>query len=151
MNALRFHVVSARLLTSFFYLPPINQHLNVGRNAQDESASSTFRPLKFALAIEQRSDKPPVAAERYAKLCEIAAHVHPNTVPRAHNLLAVPVTGGVYQEIGFLASLNELALAVSITAGFAALLLIIIDKPVRQKILLVAKHWPNRWRKHHRN
>ena len=93
----------------------------------------TYSPVKVRLLLEAGGEKPPISEERYSRLCEVAAHVHPGTVPQAHNPLRRPVCAGIYQEIGFLICLNELALASTLVASFASLL-IVKSKPLRKRI-----------------
>jgi hypothetical protein len=56
-------------------------------------------------------------------LVERAVHVHPGTKPQAHNVLGIPLAGAALQDEGLLVCLNEVAVGVSLSTVFGALLL----------------------------
>ena len=76
-----------------------------------------YSPVKVRLALEAQGCPVPIDESRYAGLCEVAVHPTPNTAPQAHNLQGIPTLGSVFQEGGFLISLNELAGATGVCAA----------------------------------
>ena len=82
-----------------------------------------FSPVKVRLKLEELGAIVPMDEENYSKLCEAFAHVNPHTKPQAHNILAMPVLGGFFQEAGVLVTLNELASIMVSIAGLAGVLL----------------------------
>ena len=97
-----------------------------------------FSPVKVRLGLEAVLGTPPISQERYTLLSERAAHVHPETKPQSHNILGIPVAGAIFQDEGLLVCLNELAIALSLSTLFGALLLD-LDKDLRKRIIGCAK------------
>ena len=97
-----------------------------------------FSPVKVRLGLEAVPGTPPISQERYTLLSERAAHVHPETKPQSHNILGIPVPGAIFQDEGLLVCLNELAVTLSLSTLFGALLLD-LDKELRKRIIGCAK------------
>jgi hypothetical protein len=70
-----------------------------------------FSPVKVRLALEGLGVPLPLDQERHARLSETATHVSPGIRPQVHNIARVPTLGALFQIIGALVCLNELAWA----------------------------------------
>jgi hypothetical protein len=75
-----------------------------------------FSPLKVRLQLEALKVPLPCNESRYSWLCEIAAHVTPQSKPQAHNPLGIPTAGAYFQQGGVLLSLNEVGAATALAA-----------------------------------
>ena len=97
-----------------------------------------FSPVKVRLRLQELQTSPSISQERYTRLSERAAHVHPGTKPQSHNILGLPMAGASLQDEGLLVCLNELALALSLAAAFGAHLLN-LENNIKIRIVSVAK------------
>lgn len=59
---------------------------------------------------------PPIDAERYAALCEIATHPTPYLAPGHYTGRGRPVLGAILQEVGVFVCVNELAYAMAMVS-----------------------------------
>jgi hypothetical protein len=105
------------------------------RTSDEATQRREFSPVRVRLRIEASGSVVPVDAERYALLSDIAGHVNSRTVPQAHNVLGIPVFG-VFQEEGFITTLNELATATVFVLLYGTFLL--VPDRARRKELLTA-------------
>ena len=104
-----------------------------------ESAWQKFSPAN----VRKRLGDPPIDTHRYGSLSARSAHPRPDLNPQSFNLLKLPSTGMMFQQIGLLVSLNELVRPLAYACLSAVSLLDISDK-VRQKILAEANDLLNR-------
>jgi hypothetical protein len=75
---------------------------------------AVYRPAAVRIKLSKVETKLiPMGDEKHRLLSERAAHVTPDTRPQVHNVLGRPSLGGLFQAVGFLVCLNELALAIS--------------------------------------
>jgi hypothetical protein len=85
---------------------------------------NNFGPAAVRRRLEAVSKfGPPIDAERYAALCEIATHPTPNLAPGHYSGKGRPVLGAILQEVGVFVCVNELAYAIAVTAIPIAVLL----------------------------
>jgi hypothetical protein len=82
------------------------------KTATRRDRMSAFTPVRVRLRLEELHLPVPVNEERYAALCEIGVHVTPETTPNTHNPEGIPAMGGLFQPVGFLMGLNQLAWSV---------------------------------------
>ncbi len=97
--------------------------LDEWKNASPAKIRGDFSPVKVRRRIENLLMSPVIGKDRYRRLSERAAHVHPGTTPQSHNILGRPSTGSQLQDAGILVCLNELALPLCIIVAFGAKLL----------------------------
>ena len=97
-----------------------------------------FTPFKVRVRLESLDTSSPISRERYQLLSERAAHVNPDTKPQSHNILGVPWIGAMLQEEGLLVCLNELAVALSISLAYGALMLD-LDQDVKMQAVTSAR------------
>ena len=97
-----------------------------------------FRPARVRAQLTELKTSPLVANERYGLLSSRAAHVHSNTKPQSHNVLEIPTATVILQPEGILICLNEIALPLSGSSCFGALLLD-LDAVTRETIISSAK------------
>ena len=99
-----------------------------------------FSAVKVRLRLESLSIPPAaVDKERYRVLSERAAHVHPETTPQSHNILGIPSAGAQLQNEGLLVCLNELAIPLSLTTTFGALILD-LEKSIKEQVFSASKN-----------
>jgi hypothetical protein len=92
--------------------------------ADKKTRLNHFGPAAVRRRLETLSDLgPPVDAERYAALCEIATHPTPNLAPGHYSGTGRPVLGAILQEVGIYFCVNELAYAIAMAAMPIAVLL----------------------------
>jgi hypothetical protein len=116
---------AANLLFLFFQKPDLVEEwrgLDEGRRRQQFSALEVRRRLE---AIG--GGLIPIDRTRYAGLCETGVHLTPALTPQAHNPAGRPTLGGVLQDAGLLAALNELAGAVGVCGASLSRLLKVAD------------------------
>lgn len=101
--------------------------------ADRKTRLAKFSPFKVRTVLARLRVPLPMDEDRYSKLCEIATHPTPETKPQAHNIRSRSVLGGVFQEVGALISLNELAAAVAL-ATYASGRLFALDEEKRRYI-----------------
>lgn len=106
----------ANLLFLFAFEPDA---LEEWRATSAKERRRNFQPLRVRQRLEQIGEQPPISQERYSLLSE-RLHSSPEP-PRAHNPFRVPVLAAVYQPMGALLVLNELAAAVALAASGTAL------------------------------
>lgn len=99
---------TANLLTLFVKLP---ERFEEWKNSDTKIRLREFAPVKVRLALEQAGVPMPLDQERYGRLSETATHVSPGTRPQVHNVAGIPTLGALFQDIGALVALNELAWA----------------------------------------
>lgn len=87
------------------------------RVADDATRKREFGPVKIRLKLEELSLRPPVAADRYALLSEVGAHVAPGVAPQAFNEHGRATLGAQFQYQGLMVVLNELGVVVAEAAG----------------------------------
>ena len=97
-----------------------------------------FRPVKVRDRLVKLKTSPLVADKRYGLLSSRAAHVQPDTRPQSHNVLRIPTATAILQLEGILTCLNEIALPLSGSACFGALLLD-LDAATKESIISSAK------------
>jgi hypothetical protein len=100
----------ANLLFLFLLEPTC---LSEWTSSSEDQRKRAFSPVKVRLRIEKLKASVPVDEERYSTLCEVGVHVTPATAPQNYNPTGRPTVGGIVQEIGLLAALNELATALA--------------------------------------
>lgn len=88
-----------------------------------------FGPAAVRQKLETLNAPAPVGADRYSALCELAAHVTPETRPQAHNPVLMPNLGAVFSRVGYLMVLNELAVPTVFVGLFASSLLQVPPEP----------------------
>jgi len=92
-----------------------------------------FSPYRVRMRLSAGGLEAPVDEHRYRRLSGRAAHVSPDTVPQAHNLLGQPGIGVGWQEAGALVCINEIATALAlVTVGGSFVLG--LDKALREEI-----------------
>lgn len=91
-----------------------SQVLGEWQRSSKKERLNGFTPVKIRLRLEALGIPVPIDEHRYTRLCEIAAHVTPQTKPQAHNPFGMPFNGAYFQEAGVLVSLNELAAATAL-------------------------------------
>jgi hypothetical protein len=125
----------ANLFWFFLHRPA---ELDRWRQSDEKTRKRDFSPVRIRIALENAGVPVPIDEARYAGLCETAVHAGPNTAPQAHNPVGVPTLGAVFQEAGYLASLNELAGATGVCAAGMIRLLNLGDREQRLKESSVA-------------
>jgi hypothetical protein len=118
----------ANLLWLFLHRPAQRERWH---QSDKKTRMRDFSPVRIRLALEGAGLPVPIDETRYAALCEVAVHAGPSTTPQTHNPLGVPTLGAVFQEAGFLVSLNELAGATGVCAGALVPLLTLGDRRKR--------------------
>ena len=88
-----------------------------------------FSPQPVRQALETRSMPLPITREHYSSLSELGSHITPETKPQAHNPRRRPTLGRVFQDMGVLMCLNELAYPVGVISATASALLDISPEP----------------------
>lgn len=103
------------------------------RSSTDQVRRSEFAPVKVRLALENLGlhDLGLIREDRYRQLSKIGTHLSPDAKPQAYNPMGVPTLGAVFQDVGVIVTLNEIATAVGFLATPAAKLLAL--SPVRWK------------------
>ena len=92
--------------------------------ADKKTRLNHFGPAAVRRRLEMLSELgPPVDAERYAALCEIAVHPTPNFAPGHYSGTGRPVLGAILQEVGIFVCVNEFAYAIAMAAIPIAVLL----------------------------
>jgi hypothetical protein len=99
---------TANLFMLFVKLPA---RLEEWKSSDTKSRLKKFSPIHVRLALEQAGVPMPLDKERYGRLSETATHISPRTRPQMHNVAGVPTLGALFQEMGALVALNELAWA----------------------------------------
>lgn len=102
-----------------------NSSLEKWRSSNDRSRKSQFSPVKVRLAVEKLGLKGLgiIDEARYRKLSTVGTHLSPQTKPQNFNPMGVATLGALFQEIGVLVTLNEIATAIGFLAPPAAMLL----------------------------
>lgn len=97
-----------------------------------------YGPAAVRRTLDETHDTWPITDERYDELSGIT-HPHDAKPPQAFNPLQIPVTAQVYQEAGFLVTLNEAALVAGVVGGFGAMALSsTIGKADAKRVLLAS-------------
>jgi hypothetical protein len=92
--------------------------------ADRKARLNSFGPAAVRRRLEALSNMgPPIDAERYAALCEIATHPTPYLAPGHYSGRGRPVLGAILQEVGVFVCVNELAYAIAMAAIPIAVLL----------------------------
>ena len=89
-----------------------------------ESAWRKFGPGE----VRRKLGIPPIDDRRYYALSARSAHARPDLSPQSFNFLKQPSVGTIFQQIGFLVSLNELVHSISHACIAASSLLNISDE-----------------------
>ena len=110
----------ANLFSLFVADPP---SLSSWKSASKQERLKKFGPAAVRRRLKELGAPLPISDERYSILCEAATHVTPATLPQGNNPLLMPTLGGKFQETGYLASLNELSVAIIFVAIFSVLLI----------------------------
>ena len=97
-----------------------------------------FTPAEVRHRLRELTKRtPPIDGKRYRILSEQLVHPNRGLKPQAFNLLGLPSTGSLFQEIGLLVSLNELALPL-VCSCFVGVLLLDLDDEVKEHITATA-------------
>lgn len=94
--------------------------LQAWKESSKKERMENFRPVKVRCRLEELQTSPVIDQERYSLLCEQAAHVQPDILPQAHNILGLPLVGATFQEEGAIVCLNEIALPLATAVLFGA-------------------------------
>jgi hypothetical protein len=81
-----------------------------------------YGPVKVRQLLDEEFEAWPIDNERYEALSGLT-HPHDDRPPQTFNRFGRPVATAIYQEAGFLVTLNEAALATALLAAFAPVLL----------------------------
>lgn len=97
--------------------------LTIWKEASNQERWREFRPAQVRRKLAQLGAPQPVSDQRYAALCELAAHVNPGTRPQSHNPLLISGMGATFHQTGYLLTLNELAIPIAFVSVFAPAIL----------------------------
>lgn len=101
--------------------------------ASEGQRRKNFSPFQVRMRLSARGFEPPIGEDRYRRLSGRAAHVSPDTLPQAHNLLGQPGGGLGWQEAGAIVCLNEIATALALVT-VAGSFVLSFDKALRDEI-----------------
>lgn len=85
----------------------------------DKNRQKKFSPLAVRRKIELHGTQPPMDKDSYKELSAFGTHANPKTPPQIHNLGKVPVSGGRYQEIGYVKCINHLSVVAGYSCAYA--------------------------------
>lgn len=100
------------------------KQLDTWKTIDEKQRRREFSAVRVRLTLEQLNAPIPVDEARYGTLSSYSIHADANSMPQAHNPLALAITGPIYQEAGLFLALNEIALpngsrrATAMAAGF---------------------------------
>ena len=112
--------------------------LEAWKTSSRKERMNKFSPIKVRCELEGLQASAIINENRYTRLCEKAAHVHPETKPQSHNILGVPIAGASLQDSGILVCLNEVALPLSASTSFGVILLC-LDNDIQKMIFSAAR------------
>jgi hypothetical protein len=118
---------AANLLFLFFLKPEL---IGIWKASDEGRRRQAFSAKEVRKRLEAIDDGVvPINRTRYASLCEVGVHLTPESAPQAHNPGQRPTLGGVLQEAGLLAALNELSGATGVCgAALGQLLSLAVDR-----------------------
>lgn len=83
---------------------------NNWKSLDDRERYANYKPSKVRLLLEASRKPLPMDKYDYGLLCEIATHVTPSSIPGQYNPKGIPVLGILFQDVGSMVVVNELAL-----------------------------------------
>lgn len=101
------------------------QAFEAWRSSTEQVRKTKFSPVKVRLALEKLGlhDLGLIGEDRYRQLSRLGTHISPDVKSQVYNPLGLPTLGAVFQDIGVLLTLNEIAIAVGFLAPPASKLL----------------------------
>ena len=109
------------------------------KNSSRRERMNRFGPARVRQLLESANTPVVIDQERYRMLSERSVHVHPSTKPQSHNFWGIPSATTHIQKAGLLVCLNELALPLSVSSAFGAIL-VNLDENVKTEIVNAARN-----------
>jgi hypothetical protein len=105
----------------------------------DTQRRKDFSPIKVRLLLEQKGIPIPIDQHRYSDLSEVAVHLSPNSRPNSHHLDQRPASGGHFNLVNAVASLNEVSAATAISGFSLAQLITGLSPEHKKQVMLAAR------------